>query len=61
MTMREAARLAQEAEVQEMWLTHYSPSMIHPEWYLNEVREIFPQTHLGKDGKFTDLKFEDED
>ena len=61
MTMKEAAHLAQAAEVKEMWLTHYSPSMIHPEWYLDEVREVFPRTCLGKDGKFVELQFEDED
>ncbi len=27
MTFYEAAELAKEAEVKEMWLTHYSPSL----------------------------------
>ncbi|MDO5338262.1 MAG: ribonuclease Z [Eubacteriales bacterium] len=60
MTFYEAAALAKEARVREMWLTHYSPSLIHPEEYLNEVRKIFPQTMLGKDGKSVELNFEEE-
>ena len=61
MTMKEAAHLAQASKTKEMWLTHYSPSMIHPEWYLDKVKEVFPQTCLGEDGKCVELQFEDED
>ena len=60
MTMQEAAAIAREAKVKELWLTHYSPSMVHPEWYLKEVRKIFPQTELGTDGKSIDIDFEEE-
>lgn len=41
MTMYEAARIAKTAQVPELWLTHYSPSLMHPEQYLGEVRKIF--------------------
>ena len=34
MTFKEAANLAKEAEVQELWLTHYSPSLSYPEEYM---------------------------
>jgi ribonuclease Z len=61
MTMKEAARLAKDAEAAELWLTHYSPSMVHPEWYLDTARKIFPNTHLGRDGKTVELQFEDEE
>ena len=61
MTFREAATLARDAEVEEMWLTHYSPSLVHAENYLPQVREIFPDAFLGKDGKNVELMFEDED
>ena len=60
MTFREAAVLARNANVQEMWLTHYSPSLVHAENYLPQVREIFPDAFLGKDGKNVELMFEDE-
>ena len=43
MTFQEAARLGREAAPREMWLTHYSPSLIRPEDYLEEIREIFPR------------------
>ncbi len=60
MTMYEAAALAAEADPGEMWLTHFSPSMVHPEWYIKEVQKIFPRTELGKDGKTAELKFDEE-
>ena len=58
MTFYEAARLA---EVGEMWLTHYSPSLTRPEEYMNEVRRIFPRAVAGKDRKSIELDFEDEE
>lgn len=59
MTFYEAARLAREADVGEMWLTHYSPSLTHPEEYMDEVRSIFPRAKAGKDRKSVELDFED--
>lgn len=61
MMCREAAALARDAKVKEMWLTHYSPSMMRPEQYLDELRTIFPGTRCGKDGMTTQLRFEDEE
>ena len=43
MTFYEAAELARDAKVKELWLTHYSPSLTRPEEYMNDVREIFPE------------------
>ena len=57
MTFYEAAHLAKEAEVGEMWLTHYSPSLRHPEEYMDEVRAIFPHAIAGKDRMTTELDF----
>ena len=51
---------ARDAGVGEMWLTHYSPSLIRPEDYMDGVREIFPQSYPGKDGKSVELNFEEE-
>ena len=59
MMMSEAASIAAEAGVKRMWLTHYSPSLVHPEQYLEETRKIFPKTELGKDGKYLELQFEE--
>ena len=61
MTMREAAELAREAGPKEMWLTHYSPSMNHPEDHIAEAKAIFPRTKLGRDGKKKTLRFEETD
>lgn len=59
MTFREAAELAREAGVGEMWLTHYSPSLTRPEPYMEDVRKIFPAAKAGKDGMSAELVFED--
>lgn len=58
MTFYEAAELAKEAEVKEMWLTHYSPSLTKAEEYMDEVRKIFPQAKAGKDRMSAELDFE---
>lgn len=41
MTFYEAANLAKAAEVSQMWLTHYSPSLPWPDQYLPQVTKIF--------------------
>ena len=61
MTFREAARLARQAEVSEMWLTHYSPSLVRPEDYMGEVRAVFPNSFPGKDAKSIELNFEEDE
>lgn len=60
MTFYEAAELAKEADTKQMWLTHYSPSLIRPEEYLEEVRKIFPRTIVAKDGRSVVLNFEED-
>ncbi|MBD5453543.1 MAG: ribonuclease Z [Lachnospiraceae bacterium] len=59
MTFYEAAALAKEAQVKELWLTHYSPSLVRAEDYMHEVRKIFPNAIAGKDGKSVDLLYKD--
>ena len=60
MSFEEAADMAREADVKELWLTHFSPAMNHPEDYLSVAQEIFPNTVIGKDGLSTVLRFEEE-
>lgn len=60
MTMYEAAKIARAANVPELWLTHYSPSLTHPESFMGEVRKIFPKAIAAKDGRTVELMFEDE-
>lgn len=59
MTFKEAAQIAAQARPKEMWLTHYSPSLIRPKDYMNTVTEIFANAKAGKDGMSVDLAFED--
>ena len=59
MTFYEAASLAREADVGELWLTHYSPSLTRPEEYMDDVLEIFPRAIAAKDRRTAELVFED--
>ena len=59
MLFSEAARLAKFAEAEELWLTHFSPSLTKAESYMDEVRKIFPEASLGKDGRSIELEFEE--
>ena len=61
MMFYEAAKLAREAEVKELWLTHFSPSLVNGKPYMKEVKSIFANAHLGKDGKWLTLDFLDEE
>ena len=63
MTFTEAAKLAAKAEIppERMWLTHYSPSLIRPEEYIDRVREIFPVIYAPRDLMSLTLDFEKED
>lgn len=58
MTFYEAAKIAKDAEVSDMWLTHFSPSLVRAEDYMGEVHKIYPNAKLGKDGKTVELDFE---
>ncbi len=60
MTFDEAAKLAQRAQPKEMWLTHYSPSLVRPEEYMDRVRCVFPNAYPGKDGKSAEIGFDED-
>ncbi len=60
MTFKEAAGLAKKAGVEELWLTHFSPSLVNPRAYISSARDIFPNTKLGKDGKFKELSYKED-
>ena len=61
MTMQEAAQTAQKVRVPELWLTHYSPAMPRPELYQDEVKKIFENTIVARDGRSVELRFSDEE
>lgn len=60
MTFYEAAQIGREADVEQMWLTHYSPSLVKPDIYMEEVHKIFPKVLPGKDLKSITLEFEED-
>lgn len=60
MTFSEAAELAKEADVSEMWLTHYSPALTRPQDFVKKAKSVFPNTVAGKCGMSKTLKFADE-
>ena len=60
MTMQEAAETAKKAGPVRMWLTHFSPSLVKPDLYMNTVREIFPEAVAARDGQEITLNFEEE-
>lgn len=60
MTFSQAAKLAGDAEVRELWLTHFSPKIERPENHLPEVQSIFRNTSVGIPGLRTTLSFDDE-
>ena len=57
MTFYEAAELARDAKVRELWLTHYSPSLTKPAESMDDVREIFPAAVAAKDRRSVELVF----
>ena len=60
MTFMEAADMAKRANVSQMWLTHFSPSLVRPDEFIDGVRKVFPNAYIGKDGKSVDLLFEED-
>jgi len=60
MTFYEAASVAKEASVKELWLTHFSPSLVGEKAYMKDVKAIFENVHLGRDGKVLELNFEED-
>nr|WP_312576373.1 ribonuclease Z [Sedimentibacter sp.] len=49
MLFSEAASIAKSADVKELWLTHYSPSLKNPEDYIDDTVKIFANTFAGFD------------
>lgn len=60
MTFYEAAQLAKRARPKQLWLTHYSPSLVRAEEFMPQVRKIFPEAYAGKDGKTAELSYDED-
>lgn len=57
MTFREGATLAKKANVKELVLTHYSPSLLNPEEFINNAKYVFENSSLANDGMKKTLNF----
>ena len=60
MTFREVARLAAQARAEQLVLTHFSPSVVDPQVFAANARELFPETTVGQDHLTLTLNFRDE-
>ena len=60
MTFYEAANLAKVAQPKQMWLTHYSPSLVRPDEFMDDVKKIFQNSFPGRDGKSIEIVFEED-
>jgi ribonuclease Z len=45
--------------VEELWLTHYSPSLAEPEEYIDAVKTIFANTVAGRDLLAKTIKYKE--
>ena len=59
MTFGEAAKLALNGKVEELLLTHFSPSMLDPEEYKDRAQNIFENTIVGFDRFVKTMSFKD--
>lgn len=59
MTFYEAAEMGKKANVKEMWLTHFSPSLVTPKKYIRDAQKIFKKVSLGEDGRMKTFHFEE--
>ena len=57
-TFRQAAEIAVRAQVNQLWLTHFSQSMRNPEEYLPNASTVFPNTICGYDSLSLTLEYD---
>jgi ribonuclease Z len=57
MTFREAAQLAKRAQAKQLVLTHFSPSVVDPESFVANARDVFAESIAGQDHLVFSLRF----
>ncbi|WP_038040453.1 ribonuclease Z [Thermorudis peleae] len=60
MIFTEAAQLAAQAQARQLWLTHFSPALQNPEFWLPVAQQQFAATALGVPHRTVTLRFLDE-
>lgn len=61
MTFRESASLAKLGKVKHLLLTHFSPSVDNPSYFIENARSVFKNTTIAHDGIKIDLSYSAED
>lgn len=56
MVFSQSAKLAKASDSKALWLTHYSPALVSPKNYTDNVHGIFPNTIVSVDGECIKLK-----
>ncbi len=56
MVFSQSAEIAVKSCSKSLWLTHYSPAMISPEAYENEMKKRFAGTVISTDGMHASIK-----
>ena len=59
MTYAEAAKIARQADVSELWLTHFSPSVVKPQEFRDVAASVLSNTIVPKDRWDKTLNFEE--
>lgn len=59
MNFSQAGRLAAEADVRRLWLTHYSQMVQEPEEALTNAAAVFPNAQCGQDGMSIKICFDE--
>lgn len=57
MTFRESANLARLGNASQLLLTHFSPSVMKPEIFIDNAKDVFENTIVGEDGLKLNLKY----
>ncbi len=57
MSFYEAATIAAKAQVNELWLTHFSPAMREPGLWAHVPQSVFPNTVIGYDRLSATIRF----
>lgn len=58
MTFKEAATLAKAGQVHELVLTHFSPSLLDPNEFIENATSVFEKTEAGYDRMIKKLNFQ---
>lgn len=60
MTYREAAKVAKDAEADNLIITHFSPSINNPMDYRNNATDVFSKTFIAYDGLKGTINFKED-